>query len=60
MNWLLLKNSLAISAAVLAVATSFGFIAALCVLTLNRPWRWAMTSISIVALLLPPFLVTNC
>src|SRR6185295_18421982 len=37
-----------------------GFIAALCVLTLNRPWRWAVTSISIVALLLPPFLVTNC
>jgi len=43
-----------------ALAVSFGLVAALCLATLETRWRNVFLAAAIVALALPPFLVTNC
>jgi len=58
MNWVLLKNSLLVSGLTAVVATSFGFVAALWMAGLKR--RKALLAVAVMALALPPFLVTNC
>ena len=60
MNWVLLKNSLWLATGVTILATSLGFLAALCAVCLGRRWRHTVVLCAVVALLLPPFLVTNC
>ena len=60
MNLAMLKNSLVLATCVTIGATSLGFIAALCAASLGRRSRSVVVVCAIVALLLPPFLVTNC
>lgn len=59
MNWVLLKNSLLVSGIAAVLATVFGATAALCALGLERRGRRFVVFLAIVALALPPFLVTN-
>jgi len=59
-NWLLLENSLIISALVTLLATAFGIAAALWLVGLSPRWRTPFLSCEVIALALPPFLVTNC
>ncbi len=60
MNWLLLKNSLLVSSLATLLAVCFGALAALCLAGLSRPWRYCVLGLALMALALPPFLVTNC
>ncbi len=60
MNWLLLKNSLLVSGLTTLLAVALGFVAALALATLERRWRNLLLASAVVALALPPFLVTNC
>ena len=60
MNWALLKNSLLVSGSATLLAVVFGMAAALWATGLERRWRRLLTAVSIMALALPPFLVTNC
>jgi ABC-type Fe3+ transport system permease subunit/streptogramin lyase len=59
MNWPLFKNSLAVGGLSTLVALLFGVIGALFVFGLPRGGRIAAFTLSIIALALPPFLVTN-
>lgn len=60
MNWPLLQNSLLVAGTTTALAVWFGLIAALWLATLEARWRNVFLALAIVALALPPFLVTNC
>ena len=60
MNWRLLGNSLAVSALTTLLACGFGFCAAVCLSALAARTRKVALVASIVALMLPPFLATNC
>lgn len=60
MNWLLLKNSLVVSSLATLLALGFGLVAALWLAGLPRAWRSGFLALAIIALALPPFLVTNC
>jgi ABC-type Fe3+ transport system permease subunit len=60
MNWLLLKNSLLVGGLTTLLAASFGFLAALSLAGLERRWRHRLLAVAVMALALPPFLVTNC
>jgi len=60
MNWLLLKNSLLVSGLTTLLSVGFGFLAALWLAGMERRWRARWLALAIVALALPPFLVTNC
>ncbi len=60
MNWPLLQNSLLLAGMTTALAVGFGLVAALWLATLEAQWRNAFLALAIVALALPPFLVTNC
>jgi len=60
MNWTLLQNSLLVSALATLLAVALGFIAALWLAGLEARWRMRWLAAAIVALSLPPFLVTNC
>jgi ABC-type Fe3+ transport system permease subunit/streptogramin lyase len=60
MNWLLLKNSLFVAGLTTVLAVSFGFLAALWVTSMGGRWRNWVLSFAVTALVLPPFLVTNC
>ncbi len=60
MNWVLLQNSLLVSGLATLLAVSFGIVAALWLAGLPRHWRSGFLAAAIVALALPPFLVTNC
>jgi ABC-type Fe3+ transport system permease subunit/DNA-binding beta-propeller fold protein YncE len=60
MNWLLFQNSLLVAGMTTALTVVFGLIAALWLATLGARWRNVVLSLAIVALALPPFLVTNC
>jgi ABC-type Fe3+ transport system permease subunit/DNA-binding beta-propeller fold protein YncE len=60
MNWFLLQNSLLVSIAATMLAAGFGFCAALCCAAVGQRWRKLFLAAAIVALVLPPFLVTNC
>ena len=60
MNWRLLGNSVLVSAATTLLACAFGFCAAICLAALpRRSQKLALVS-GILALMLPPFLATNC
>ena len=60
MNWPLLQNSLLLAGMTTALALGFGLIVALWLATLGARWRNVFLALAIVALALPPFLVTNC
>lgn len=60
MNWRLLGNSIAVSALTTLLACTLGFAAALWLAGLRRTVRKAVLVASIAALMLPPFLATNC
>jgi ABC-type Fe3+ transport system permease subunit/DNA-binding beta-propeller fold protein YncE len=60
MNWVLLWNSFLVSACATSTALVFGFFAALWAMSLSSGSRKAVTIAAIIALALPPFLVTNC
>lgn len=60
MNWPLLQNSLLLAGTTTALAVGFGLIAALWLATLEAHWRNLFLALAVVALALPPFLVTNC
>src|SRR5436309_4434824 len=59
MNWLLLKNSLLVSTLTTLLAASFGLLAALWLAGLPSRFRNAVLALAVIALALPPFLVTN-
>ncbi len=60
MNWTLLKNSLLVSTLTTLLALVTGFVAALFLSGLEfRARRWFLV-IAVIALALPPFLVTSC
>ncbi|MSU57749.1 MAG: 6-bladed beta-propeller [Pedosphaera sp.] len=60
MNWHLLQNSLLVAGTTTALAVAFGLVAALWLATLETRWRNVFLALAVVALALPPFLVTNC
>jgi ABC-type Fe3+ transport system permease subunit/DNA-binding beta-propeller fold protein YncE len=60
MNWLLTKNSFFVASLTTLLAVGFGFMAALWLTALKRRWRNSFLAIALMALALPPFLVTNC
>jgi ABC-type Fe3+ transport system permease subunit/DNA-binding beta-propeller fold protein YncE len=60
MNWALVWNSLLVAGSATIIAIVFGFSAALCAAALTKTSRQIITLSAIVALALPPFLVTNC
>src|SRR6186713_77795 len=60
MNWPLLQNSLLVAGITTALALGFGLITALWLATLEARWRNVFLALAIVALAMPPFLVTNC
>jgi ABC-type Fe3+ transport system permease subunit/DNA-binding beta-propeller fold protein YncE len=60
MNWLLLENSLLVGGLTTLLATSMGYVAALWLAGLEGGWRKGCLAVAVMALALPPFLVTNC
>jgi ABC-type Fe3+ transport system permease subunit/DNA-binding beta-propeller fold protein YncE len=60
MNWPLLQNSLLVAGSATTLAVTFGLVAALWLATLEARWRNVFLALAIVALAMPPFLVTNC
>jgi ABC-type Fe3+ transport system permease subunit/DNA-binding beta-propeller fold protein YncE len=60
MNWTLLQNSLLVSGLTTLLSVMLGFCAALWLAGLENNWRIRWLTVAIVALSLPPFLVTNC
>ena len=60
MNWSLLQNSLLVAGFTSALALALGFMAALWLAGAERRWRSIGLIVSIAALAMPPFLVTNC
>jgi iron(III) transport system permease protein len=60
MNWPLLHNSLLVAALATLLSSSFGSVVALWLAGLEPRWRNRFLVVAIIALVLPPFLVTNC
>ena len=60
MNWTLLQNSLAVSGGATFLSVVMGFTTALCLAALPPSWGKRLLVVAAVALVLPPFLVTNC
>src|SRR5580693_3118079 len=60
MNWTLLQNSLLVSAVTTALSVALGLVAAMWIAGLEPRWRSRWLAVSVAALCLPPFLVTNC
>src|SRR5215831_20439622 len=60
MNWLLTKNSFFVASLTTLLAVGFAFMAALWLTGLEKRWRDSFLAIALMALALPPFLVTNC
>ena len=59
MNWLLLQNSLFVAGGTTALSLILGGGAALVAVSLNRAYGRALLGAAVIALALPPFLVTN-
>jgi ABC-type Fe3+ transport system permease subunit/DNA-binding beta-propeller fold protein YncE len=60
MSFSLLQNSLLVSGAATLLAVGYGLAAALWLAGLEARWRSRVLLLSVAALALPPFLVTNC
>jgi ABC-type Fe3+ transport system permease subunit/DNA-binding beta-propeller fold protein YncE len=60
MNWLLIKNSFFVASLTTVLVVSLGFVAALWVTSLGPRSRNLFLALAVMALALPPFLVTNC
>jgi len=60
MNGPLLQNSLLVAGLTTLLAGGLGLVAALALATFEPRWRGWFLGMAIVALALPPFLVTNC
>ncbi len=60
MNWPLLQNSLLVSGLATAFAAALGFAVALTLAGVPARWRNPLLLAAVIALVLPPFLVTNC
>ena len=60
MNWPLLQNSLLVSGLTTAFAAALGFAVALTLASVPTRWRNPLLLAAVIALVLPPFLVTNC
>jgi ABC-type Fe3+ transport system permease subunit/DNA-binding beta-propeller fold protein YncE len=60
MNWTLLKNSLLVGALTALLAVAVGFFSALFLTGLEWRWRRWWIGAAVLALALPPFLVTGC
>src|SRR5579859_1702825 len=60
MNWALLQNSLLTAALTTVLSIALGFVMALWLAGLETKWRARWLAVAVVALALPPFLVTNC
>ncbi len=60
MNWPLLLNSLLVSGLTTLFAVALGFVIALAIACVHGGLRKFLLLASILALVLPPFLVTNC
>src|SRR5688500_1433990 len=59
MNWPLFQNSMLVAATSAILATVFGFACALCVAALRPSFRRFANALAVVALVLPPFHITN-
>ncbi|MDB6025796.1 MAG: repeat containing protein [Verrucomicrobiales bacterium] len=59
MNWALIFNSLCVSATATAASVVLGFFAALWLMGLEPRWRKWVLALAAIALVIPPFLVTN-
>lgn len=59
-NWNLLLNSLLVSGLTTLLAGVLGFLAALVLAACGKGLRQALLLAAVIALVLPPFLVTNC
>jgi ABC-type Fe3+ transport system permease subunit len=60
MNWALLQNSLLLAGLTTLLSVGFGFLAALWLTGRASCWRNRVLAVAIMAVVLPPFLVTNC
>ena len=60
MSWVLLKNSLVSSSLATLLAVGFGLMAALWLAGMETRRRKWVLALAVLALALPPFLVTNC
>jgi iron(III) transport system permease protein len=60
MNWPLLLNSLLVSGLTTLLAGVLGFAGALALASVELRWRRCLLFTAVTALVLPPFLVTNC
>src|SRR5688572_26162798 len=60
MNWPLLLNSLLVGSLTTLLAGALGFVAALVLAACGQRIRKLLLVAAIIALVLPPFLVTNC
>jgi ABC-type Fe3+ transport system permease subunit/DNA-binding beta-propeller fold protein YncE len=59
LNWTLLQNSLLVSSLTTLLASVFGLASALWLAGLEPRWRNCFLALALIALALPPFLVTN-
>lgn len=60
MNWRLLANSLLVSTVTTVLAGALGFVVALALASIGQRWRRCLLLAVIIALVLPPFLITSC
>jgi ABC-type Fe3+ transport system permease subunit/DNA-binding beta-propeller fold protein YncE len=60
MNWLLVKNSFFVAGLTTLLSVSVGFVAALWLTAVEARSRNWFLAVAVMALVLPPFLVTNC
>ena len=60
MNWSLFQNSILVAGLATLLSVACGLVAALWLSGLETRWRTRLLAVSVVALCLPPFLVTNC
>jgi iron(III) transport system permease protein len=60
MSWPLLQNSLLVAGLTSLFSATLGFLAALWLISTKPVWQNRLLALAIIALVLPPFLVTNC
>lgn len=60
MAWSLFQNSLLVAGSTALFAGTVGIVVAVALKGMDRRWRSWLLPVTVVALVLPPFLVTNC